>query len=114
MGKLIRNSNSQHSTPPINNSNPTMKSVIVLLVLVAVSQIDAFPRAIFYPGFRPGGNGAGFGTGNAGPFGASATGVGISNAYNGGFSSGSGNGFGSTSPFGYNAGGNGNSFSFGR
>merc|ERR1712137_673465 len=75
MGKLIRNSNSQHSTPPINNSNPTMKSVIVLLVLVAVSQIDAFPRAIFYPGFRPGGNGAGFGTGNAGPFGSSATGV---------------------------------------
>merc|ERR1711946_5964 len=58
----IRNSNSQHSTSPINNSNPTMKSVIVLLVLVAVSQIDAFPRAIFYPGFRPGGNGAGFGT----------------------------------------------------
>merc|ERR1712137_1182042 len=75
MGKLIRNSNSQHSTSPINNSNPTMKSVIVLLVLVAVSQIDAFPRAIFYPGFRPGGNGAGFGTGNARPFGASATGV---------------------------------------
>merc|ERR1711974_341654 len=57
---------------------------------------------------------SGIRNGNAGPFGASATGVGISNAYNGGFSSGSGSGFGSTSPFGYNAGGTGNSFSFGR
>ena len=62
-----------------------------------------------------GGSGAGFGTGNAGPFGASATGLATSNAYNGGFSSSSGNGFGSSRPFGgYNAGGNGQSFSFGK
>jgi len=89
-----------------------MKSVIALLVLVAVSQIDARAQPIF---FRPGGNGAGFGTGNAGLFGASGTGVGLSNAYNGGFSSSSGNGFGSSRPFGgYNAGGNGQSFSFGK
>ena len=86
-----------------------MIALLVVLVL-AVCQIDAYPQPIFFPG----GSGAGFGGGNAGPFGASAFGVGVSNAYNGGFSSGSGSGFGSTSPFGYNAGGNGNSFSFGR
>merc|ERR1711928_34027 len=99
------NFSAQHSTP-------TMKSMIALLVVLvlAVCQIDAYPQPIFFPG----GSGAGFGGGNAGPFGASAFGVGVSNAYNGGFSSGSGNGFGSTSPFGYNAGGNGNSFSYGR
>merc|ERR1719378_822992 len=85
-----------------------MKSMIALLVVLvlAVCQIDAYPQPIFFPG----GSGAGFGGGNAGPFGASGFGDSISNAYNGGFSSGYGQGFGSTSPFGYNAGGSGNSF----
>merc|ERR1712221_48921 len=98
------NFSAQHSTP-------TMKSMIALLVVLvlAVCQIDAYPQPIFFPG----GSGAGFG-GNAGPFGASGFGGSISNAFNGGFSSGYGQGFGSTSPFGYNAGGSGNSFSFGR
>ena len=62
-----------------------------------------------------GGSGAGFGTGNAGLFGASGTGLGVSNAYNGGISSSQGSGFGSSNPFlGYNAGGNGFSNSFGK
>merc|ERR1711955_128514 len=101
---LINNYSAQHSTP-------TMKSIALLVVLVlAVCQIDAYPQPIFFPG----GSGAGFGGGNAGLFGASSYGGGISNAYNGGLSSGYGNGFGSTSPFGFNAGGNGNSFSLGR
>jgi len=89
-----------------------MKTMMVLVVLVAVSQIEARAQPIF---FRPGGNAAGFGTGNAGLFGASGTGVGLSNAYNGGFSSGIGSGFGSSSLLGgFNAGGIGNGFSLGK
>merc|ERR1711928_55770 len=77
---LINNYSAQHSTP-------TMKSMIALLLVLvlAVCQIDAYPQPIFFPG----GSGAGFGGGNASPFGASSYGVGVSNAYNGGFSSGS-------------------------
>merc|ERR1712221_24276 len=78
------NYSAQHSTP-------TMKSMIALLVVLvlAVCQIDAYPQPIFFPG----GSGAGFGGGNAGLFGASSYGGGISNAYNGGLSTGYGNGF---------------------
>jgi len=92
-----------------------MKAAIILLVVLAVSQIDANPAPIIFRFLRPRGSGAGFGTGNAGLLGASATGVGISSASNGGFSASQGSGFGSTNPFlGFNAGGNGNSFSFGK
>merc|ERR1711928_236574 len=75
-----------HSTLNTQHSTPTMKSMIALLVVLvlAVCQIDAYPQPIFFPG----GSGAGFGGGNAGPFGASGFGGSISNAYNGGFSSG--------------------------
>merc|ERR1712071_7727 len=59
---------------------------------------------------------SGFGTGNASPYGASSTGLGVANSYNGGFASGSGNGYGGGSPFfgGYNAGGNGQGFAYGK
>merc|ERR1712137_358067 len=94
-----------------HQSKATMKSMIVLLVVLAIAQIYAAPQFFGFPG----GNGAGFGTGNAGLFGASGTGVGVSNAYNGGYSSSGGTVFGSSNPFlGYNAGGNGFSNSFGK
>merc|ERR1712137_446284 len=90
-----------------HQSKATMKSMIVLLVVLAIAQIYAAPQFFGFPG----GNGAGY----AGLFGASGTGVGVSNAYNGGYSSSGGTGFGSSNPFlGYNAGGNGFSNSFGK
>merc|ERR1712071_347132 len=56
-----------------------------------------------------------FGNGNANPYGASSSGLGVANSYNGGFSSGSGQGFASGSPYGgYQSGGNGQAFSFGK
>ncbi|EFX65533.1 hypothetical protein DAPPUDRAFT_264563 [Daphnia pulex] len=63
-----------------------------------------------------GGTGAGFGTGNAGLFGASASGVGLSSAYNGGFGSASGSGQGVSGGFigGQYASGTGNGFSQGK
>merc|ERR1712221_4126 len=111
MGNTFANhiANKQLLRSTLNTNNEIYDCPSRGLVL-AVCQIDAYPQPIFFPG----GSGAGFGGGNAGPFGASGYGVGVSNAYNGGFSSGYGNGFGSTSPFGFNAGGNGNSFSYGR
>merc|ERR550534_1756387 len=76
-----------------HQSKATMKSMIVLLVVLAIAQIYAAPQFFGFPG----GNG-----------------VGVSNAYNGGYSSSGGTGFGSSNPFlGYNAGGNGFSNSFG-
>ena len=62
----------------------SLQIALLVVLVLAVCQIDAYPQPIFFPG----GSGAGFGGGNAGPFGASAFGVGVSNAYNGGFSSG--------------------------
>merc|ERR1712071_630910 len=53
----------------------TMKSVIFFLVVLAVYQVAAVP--IFGLFGRPGGNAAGFGTGNASPYGASSTGLGV-------------------------------------
>merc|ERR1712071_716306 len=70
------------------------------------------PRRLFP---RPQGNGAGFGTGQAGPGGVSATGVAVSSAQNGGFSSSNGAGTASANPFfGFNANGQGSSNSFGK
>ena len=60
-----------------------------------------------------GGNGAGFGTGHAGPFGTSGTGVALSNAQNGGFSASTGQGAGSNTIFGQQATGTGNTVSGG-
>merc|ERR1712116_8695 len=47
-----------HSTLNTQHSTPTMKSMIALLVVLvlAVCQIDAYPQPIFFPG----GSGAGF------------------------------------------------------
>merc|ERR1712137_1063682 len=134
-------------------ANINMKSVILLLVILAVYQVASLPQFGYQNGYRrygnrgyggygnqgyggygnqgygnrpyypsqqytnpaASGNGAGFGTGNAGPNGVSATGVAIASAQNGGSSFSSGNGFASSNPFsGYNAGGTGNSQSFGK
>ena len=82
---------------------------------MVVDEIVHFEVTLFCYLNSIGGNAAGFGTGNAGLFGASGTGVGLSNAYNGGFSSGIGSGFGSSSLLGgFNAGGIGNGFSLGK
>ena len=63
----------------------------------------------------PGGTGAGAGTGNAGLFGVSASGVGISSAYNGGVGFGTGSGSAGSGLFGQKfATGTGNGFSFGK
>merc|ERR1712071_348515 len=114
MGKTakIAEMGSATATPLQVPTTAKMKSMIVLFVVLAVAQINAAPAPQFFG--LPGGSGVGFGTGNAGPFGSSATGLATSNAYNGGVSSSSGNGFGSSGLFGYNAGGNGFSNSFGK
>merc|ERR1712071_285378 len=93
------------ATPLQVQTTAKMKSMIVLFVVLAVAQINAAPAPQFFG--LPGGGGAGFGTGNAGLFGASGTGLGVSSSQ--------GSGFGSSNPLlGYNAGGNGFSNSFGK
>ena len=60
-----------------------------------------------------GGQGAGFGTGNAGPLGVGSTGVATSNALPGGFSASTGQGLAANTPFGQQVAGTGNSVSGG-
>lgn len=78
-----------------------------------------YDRLNFFLGYKldePGGSGAGFGNGQAGLFGASASGVGTSSAYNGGFGSGSGQGSAQSGGYfgGQYATGTGNGFSYGK
>merc|ERR1712071_397122 len=119
-----------------NRNDTAMKSIALLLVVMAAYQVSGRPQIGFgnqgyggygnqgYGGYgnqgygnqaynpyqqytnpAASGNGAGFGTGSAGPQGVSATGVAIASAQNGGSSVSSGNGFASSNPFGgYNAG----------
>merc|ERR1711874_624596 len=63
-----------------------MRFMVLCLVVLAVSQIDAAPQGFLgglfgFPNVGSG-NGAGFGTGSAGPGGVSSTGVAVASAQN--------------------------------
>merc|ERR1711928_188865 len=91
-----------------------MRFMVLCLVVLAVSQIDAAPQGFLgglfgFPNVGSG-NGAGFGTGSAGPGGVSSTGVAVASAQNGGATFSTGTGTASSNPFfGFNANGQGSS-----
>merc|ERR1711911_517393 len=88
-----------------------MRFMVLCLVVLAVSQIDAAPQGFLGGLF-------GFpqiGTGSAGPGGVSSTGVAVASAQNGGSTFSTGTGTASSNPFfGFNANGQGSSNSFGK
>merc|ERR1711964_616354 len=83
-----------------------MRFMVLCLVVLAVSQIDAAPqgflgglsgKTVGFPQIGSG-NGAGFGTGSAGPGGVSSTGVAVASAQNGGSTFSTGTGTASSNP----------------